>query len=75
MRPPERQFGRMDEDDADQEALARQRAEALRASLPPVKRDGVVQVGRARFSVYSGEAALEMRRREAESKRLREGRR
>jgi hypothetical protein len=66
---------RMDEDEADQHAAARQRAEALRASLPPVKRDGVVEVGRARFSVYLGEGAVEMRRREAELKRVREGRR
>jgi hypothetical protein len=75
LRPPERQFGRMDEEEADQIAVARQRAEAACRGLPLVKRDGVVQVGRARFSVYSGEAALQMRRREAESKRLREGRR
>lgn len=64
---------RMGEEEADQHAAARQRAEAARRSLPPIAPDQVVEMGGSRFAVYSGEKAVQMRQREALVKQARDG--
>ncbi|ADG99334.1 hypothetical protein Srot_2904 [Segniliparus rotundus DSM 44985] len=66
---------RMDVEEADQFAAARQRAEAYQQSLPPIEPDRVVEMDGRQVKVYENEKAREMARRDLEAKAIRGGRR
>jgi hypothetical protein len=66
---------RMDEDEADLIAAARQRAEAYMQGQPPIEPDRVVEMDGRQVKVYMNEKAQEMARRDMAAKAIREGKR
>jgi hypothetical protein len=65
---------RMDGDEIDESELRRAREEVWRASLPPVKPERVIDgMYGGKISMYTGEAELEMCRRDQQLGKIRRG--